>query len=174
MRKILASIAILAALAGPAFADDSTVVKSVTLDDLKQILTEEGYTIKSTGDDGDVSIRAVDDDGLIFNVLGSACNVNGVDGCYGINMQVRYDADGDESLERINEANLKWAAATAWYFEQGYDGDGPIVGISRYVILDAGMTIGNIKVNLVNLLAIAPAAADYIWETGDWDPEDDY
>lgn len=46
----------------------------------------------------------------------------------------------------------------------------PTVGITRYVILDGGMTIRNIKDNLLNLLAIAPQAADYIWQTGDYAP----
>jgi hypothetical protein len=169
MRHLLTSLAFVATLATPAFADDSKLVNSVTLADLQTILTEDGYTINSTGDDGDVSIRATDTNGsgLIFNLLGTACEVEGYDGCVGINMQVRYDADGEETLERINNANLMWAATSAWYSEGGVDGATPTVGITRYVILDGGMTIRNIKDNLINLLAIAPQAADYLWEVGD-------
>ena len=176
MRRTLTSLAILAAVAGPALADDSKVVKSVTLADLEQILTEDGYTINSTGDDGAVSVRATDDagSGLIFNVIGSACEVEGTDGCLGINMQVRYDADSDVTLERVNDVNLMWAATSAWYSADGVDGETPTVGFTRYVILDGGMTIRNIKVNLLNLLAIAPQGADYVWQTGDWASEDDY
>lgn len=171
MRRLLTSLAVLAAIATPAFADDSTVVKSVKLADLQRILSEEGYTINSTGDDGDVSIRATDTNGtgLIFNLLGTACDLEGYEGgCLGINMQVRYDADGNETLERINDVNLMWAATSTWYSSTGYDGETPTVGITRYVILDGGMTIRNIKDNLLNLLAIAPQAADYIWQAGDY------
>jgi len=174
MRRIIASMAILAAAAMPALADDNAVVKTVNLQQLQAILTEEGYTINSSGDDGAVSVRATDtnDTGLIFNVLGTACDVEGYDpGCLGINMQVRYDADGQETLELINEANLNWAATSAWYSAGGTDGNSPTVGITRYVILDGGMTIRNIKDNLVNLLAIAPQAADYIWQVGDYGPD---
>ncbi len=180
MRRTLTSLGILAALAGSAFADDAKVVKSVSLQDLQTILVEEGYTINSTGDDGEVSVRATDtaDTGLIFNLLGTACDTEFSDDCLGINMQVRYDADGQETLERINDANLMWAATSAWYSAGGVDGETPTVGITRYVILDGGMTIRNIKDNLLNLLAIAPQAADYIWQAGNYDPdgavEDDY
>jgi hypothetical protein len=98
--------------------------------------------------------------------------VEGTDGCLGINMQVRYDADGQETLELINEANLMWAATSAWYDDLGVDGYTPTVGITRYVILDGGMTVRNIKDNLLNLLAIAPQVADYVWQTGEWAPEE--
>ncbi len=177
MRRTLTSLGILAALAGSAFADDNRLVKTVSLQDLQTILIEEGHTITSTGDDGAISVRATDTagSGLIFNVLGTACDLEGYDpGCLGINMQVRYDADGQETLERINEANLMWAATSTWYSATGTDGNSPTVGITRYVILDGGMTIRNIKDNLVNLLAIAPQVADYVWQAGDYDPDGDY
>lgn len=177
MRRLIASMAVLAAFALPALADDNQIVKTVNLQQLQTILVEEGYTINSTGDDGAVSVRATDTNGsgLIFNVLGTACDVEGYDpGCLGINMQVRYDADGQETLELINGANLMWAATSAWYSAGGVDGETPTVGITRYVILDGGMTIRNIKDNLLNLLAIAPQAADYIWQVGEYSPEGDY
>ena len=169
MRRTFTSMALVAALALPAFADDTRLVKSVNLQDLQTIVTELGHTITSTGDDGAVSIRATDTEGtgLIFNLIGSACDLEGYGpGCLGINMQVRYDADGKETLERINEANLMWAATSAWYSAGGTDGQTPTVGVTRYVILDSGMAAGNIKDNLANLLAIAPQAADYIWQVG--------
>lgn len=172
MRRTLTSIALLAAFAGSALADDTRVVMAVSLQELQTILVEEGYTIDSTGDDGEVSVRATDtaDTGLIFNILGTACDTEYSDNCLGINMQVRYDADGQETLERINEANLMWTATSAWYSAGGTDGNSPTVGITRYVILDGGMTIRNIKDNLLNLLAIAPQAADYIWQVGEYAP----
>ena len=173
MRRTLTSLGLLVALAGHAFADDSKVVKSVSLQDLETILVEEGHTVMSTGDDGPVSVRATDPTtGLIFNLLGVACETEYSDDCLGINMQVRYDADGQETLERINEANLMWAATSAWYSPDGTDGKSPTVGITRYVILDSGMTVRNIKDNLLNLLAIAPQVADYVWQAGDYAPLD--
>ncbi len=175
MRRTLTSLALIAAFALPAFADDSRLVTSVTLQDLQTIISEEGHTINSTGDDGAVSVRATDTNntGLIFNVIGTACDLEGYGpGCLGINMQVRYDADGNETLQRINDANLMWPATSTWYSEGGVDGVTPTVGVTRYVILDGGMTIRNIKDNLANLMAIAPQSADYVWKAGIY--ADDY
>lgn len=173
MRKILTTLAFLSIAGHPALADDSRLLTSAKLADIEALVNEDGYTIISTGDDGAVSLRAEDDNGLIFNIIGTACETALADGCLGLHMQVRYTADGKETLERINGANLMWAATAIWYSPTGYDGETPTVGISRYVILDNGVTAGNIKDNLVNLLAIAPQAADFIWQAGAYAPDDD-
>lgn len=170
MRKTLTSLAILSAAALGAQADDTRILTSATLADLQSIVVEEGHTIISTGNEGDVSVRAKTAEGLVFNVNGAVCDSEYADGCLGISMQVRYDADGKETLERINDANLMWGATAAWYSAGGIDGNTPTVGISRYVILDRGATMGNIKDNLLNLLAIAPQAANYIWQAGEYAP----
>lgn len=175
MRRTLTTLAIFSAAALSAQADDNRVITAVNLPDLQSILTEESYTVMSTGDDGAVSVRAKTEDGLIFNVIGTACETDWADGCLGLNMQVRYDADTQDRLARINNANLMWSAVAIWYTEAGFDSKTPTIGISRYVILDNGVTAGNIKENLFNLLAIAPQAANYIWEAGPYAPggEDD-
>lgn len=170
MRKILTTLAIFSAAAFTAQADDSRLFTSIDLPELEALVTAAGHTITSTGDDGPVSLRAVTEGGLIFNILGTACGTVYAEGCLGLHMQVRYTADGHETLERINGANLMWAATAIWYSATGYDGDSPTVGISRYVILDNGVTAGNISENLVNLLAIAPQAANYIWQAGPYEP----
>lgn len=170
MRKTLTSLAILSAAALGAQADDTRILTSATLADLQSIVVEEGYTIIGTGNEGDVSVRAKTAEGLVFNVNGAVCDSEYADGCLGISMQVRYDADGKETLERINDANLMWGATAVWYSAGGIDGNTPTVGISRYVILDRGATMGNIKDNLLNLLAIAPQAANYIWQAGEYAP----
>ncbi len=175
MRRTLVLFTLASALAAPAFADDNRLVKAVSLKDLQAILVEEGHTINGTGYDGDVSVRATDTDGtgLIFNVIGTACGTEYSVDCLGISMQVRYDADGTETLERINEANLMWPATSVWYSPTGFDTEVPTIGVTRYVILDGGMTIRNVKDNLANLLAIAPQATDYVWAIGEYAPEGD-
>ena len=170
MRRTLTTLAIMSAGALCAHADDDLVM-SVKLPDLQALVTEAGHTILGTGDEGAVSVRAQTAEGLIFNLIGTACDTEFADGCLGINMQVRYDANGYETLERINDVNLMWAATSAWYSATGVDGSTPTVGITRYVILDQGVTADNIHENLVNLLSIAPQAADYIWEAGVYAPD---
>lgn len=171
MRTLLTTLALLSAAAAPSFADDSRIIDAITLPELQALLEEDGHKIVKTGEDGPHSIRALAEDGsIIFNVIGTACETDWADGCLGLNMQVRFDADGRETLERINNANLMWAATAIWYSEAGFNDAGPTVGMSRYVILDTGVTAGNIKDNLTNLLAIAPQAADYIWQAGRFAP----
>jgi hypothetical protein len=173
MRRTLTLFACIAALAAPALAEDTRLVSAIQLSDLQAILVEDGYTIEQSGHEGTYSVQARDTNGsgLVFHLLGTACDLEGYDpGCLGINMQVRYDADGSETLERINEANLMWAATSIWYSAGGIDGNTPTVGVTRYAILDRGATIGNVKDNLLNLLAIAPEAADYIWQAGQYAP----
>jgi hypothetical protein len=170
MHRILIFMTLVGVFALPAFADDSRLLTSITLPDLQAILSEEGHTIESTGDEGAMSIRATDSEGtgLIFNLIGRACDMEGYGpGCLGIDMQVRYDADGEETLERINDANLIWPPTKVWYSQGGVDGNSPTVGVSLYVILDGGMTVRNIKDYLTNLLAIAPQIADHVWDLGD-------
>jgi len=171
MRRILISLAVLSALAAPGFADDTRVMGSITMPEIRSLIEAEGFSIVKTGEDGPNSIRAVAEGGLIFNVIGTAYDTTLTNGCLGLNMQVRYDADGEETLERINNANLMWPATAIWYTEVGFNDGGPTVGVSRYVILDHGVTAANIKENLINLLAIAPQAADYIWQAGRYAPD---
>jgi hypothetical protein len=171
MRKIALSLAFLCAPAAPGFADDSRLLGSISMAQVRSILEAEGFTIVNTGQDGPNSIRAKEPDGLVFNILGTACDTDLAANCLGLDMQVRYDADGDETLERINAANLMWKPTSTSYSKTGSYGAGPQVFIVRYVILDDGVTIGNIKQNLINLLAIAPQVADYVWQAGVYAPD---
>lgn len=179
MRRTLTSLAILAATSLPALAQGDTgadtalaeadrLVRSVTLEDLKAVLAIDGYTINNTGDYGAHSVQGVTEGGLIFDVVGTICQNEIRPGCLGINMTVRYDGDEHVTLERVNGANLTWPPTSVWY-----DVSEPTLGVTRYVILDGGMTIQNVRDNLVNLLSIAPQVADYVWQTGVYDPDYD-
>jgi hypothetical protein len=172
MRRIFLALALMAVLTASASAHDQKLMQSISLAELTQILVEEGFVIERTGHEGDVTIQARDKagTGLVFQIAGTACDTDYVDGCLGLNMQVRYDADSDATLQRINDANLLWAGTSIWYWEKGVDGKTPTVGVTRYVIFDGGLTVGNVKQNIINLLAIAPQAASYIWQTGDYAP----
>lgn len=179
MRRILTTLALMAAVvAAPALAqaNDDRLVKTVSLKDLQQVLTEEGYTITTTGGDGVTSVQATDEEvtGLIFHLIGTACNETTGTDCQGINMQVRYDGDGTETLERINDANLMWAATSTWLSKSTDEAVPDTVGITRYVILDGGMTVRNVKDNLANMLSIAAQVGDYVWMVGDYAEDDDW
>jgi dipeptidyl aminopeptidase/acylaminoacyl peptidase len=168
MRAFLAVAAIAAAMSFTASADDFTadtsladndrVVRSVTLEDLKAIAVSEGHEITEVGGQGDVSLRALTPDGLIFHLIGTACDTEYADGCLGLMVQVRYDSDEDVTTEAINNANITYAAVSTWW-----DKEGKTVGVTRYIILDGGQRMENLKVNLQNALSLGPMVADVVW-----------
>ena len=180
MRAFLAMTALAAAVSLPALAEDFTadtsladndgVVRSVNLEDLKAKIAEtkadfgvaEGHTITETGSYGETSVRATTPDGLIFHLIGTACDTDYADGCLGFMVQVRYDDDDSVTTDKINEANLTYAAVSTWWDEEG-----ATIGVTRYVILDGGQRMENLKINLENALALGPLVADVIWPPAD-------
>lgn len=148
--------------ANTSLAGDDRVVRSVSVEDLKAIIAAEGHTITETGGNGDVSVRAQTSDGLIFHLIGTACATQYSDDCLGFMIQIRYDADEDVTTEKINDANLSYAAVSTWW-----DRDSNTVGVTRYVILDGGQRMENLKINLENALALGPLVADVVWPAAD-------
>jgi hypothetical protein len=152
--------------ADTSLADDDRVVRSVTLEDIKAIAVAEGHEITEVGGNGDVSLRAVTPDGLIFHIIGTACDTDYANGCLGLMVQVRYDSDESVTTEAINSANLTYAAVSTWW-----DKEGETVGVTRYIILDGGQRMENLKVNLQNALALGPLVADVVWPSDESDDD---
>jgi len=75
-------------------------------------------------------------------------------------VQVRYDSDEDVTTEAINNANISYAAVSTWW-----DKEEKTVGVTRYIILDGGQRMENLKVNLQNALSLGPMVADVVWPT---------
>jgi hypothetical protein len=149
-------------------ADESRLVRSVFVADLEALVASLGHEVRSTGSEGEHSVRAATEDGLIYNVVGTVCDTDIRPGCLGINMNVRYDGDDMVTYEKLNNANLTWVA-TSTSLEGEIGTTNSTLIISRYVILDGGMTMRNVSDNLTNLLAIAEMVADYVWEVDeDW------
>lgn len=141
---------------------DQTVINRVAQADLEMIVTSIKHTIEARQTLGEVSLIARTQDGLLYLLIGTACEpepdaqADAEPVCYGLNMQVRYGADEYVTLKKINAANLAHVAVTVWRVDD-------TLGISRFVILDGGQTIANIKENLFNLLGIAPYVVDVMW-----------
>lgn len=129
---------------GAPVIDDTRLVKSVTLADLEALVASLDHAVLDSNAD-DVFIIAEDEDGQEYVLDGTACNEFGA--CQGINMFMSYDMTDTISLESLNMAGLSYAAVSVWQ-------SGQSVGVSRYVILDGGMTIANIKANIDTLTAL--------------------
>lgn len=133
--------------------EDMRVVRSVTIDDLKTVISMADGTVTGTDED-DVTVTAKDPSGLIYSLDGTACS----DGtCLGVNMVVTYSKADTADLSDLNRANVKYAAVSVWSMSESY-------GVSRYLILDGGMTMENLRVNVVNLLNIAPLVDKIVHE----------
>ncbi len=179
MKSVLFALCLFAApLTALAQTDDARQINEIGETELQSILTSNGFTIEarntSTDEPGEISVQARDTAGtkLVFHLIGTACETEHAAGCLGIHMQVRFDGDERVTLERINEANMMWPATSIWYAADGiYGASVPTLGVNRYVILDQGVTVGNIVDNLINLLSIAEQARDYVWQAGVYAPD---
>ena len=136
----------------------TTIVKKVSEADLRALVLAEGHTVDAMHPFDQPSVRGKTKDGLLFVLLGTACDVQGVPGCQGIMMQVRYDSDATVTSEGVNKANLNEAALSAWW-----DKPGKTVGFTRYVVLDDGVTWMNIRQNLRVLVAIEAKAYEHVF-----------
>lgn len=164
MKTICSLVTLLSALAvaTPSFAqidtslaDDARLVRSVTLADLEALIAAEGHEISEAyineGEDGSAPIVVATDaeNGWVFGAFGTACTGSGdATTCNGINFMATWDrTDANSDPATINALNESRAAVSVFMSDNS-------VGTSRYVILDGGQTMENIKVNLQVFLSI--------------------
>jgi len=130
--------------------DAKRVVMSVNQADLEAIVGSLGHQVKETGKPGEIYLAAESDDGIIYLLFGTACDVNGVPGCQGVMMQARYDLPEGATYQTIAKANDELAAigTTADFTEKS-------LTFTRYQVLDNGVTMANIRANVDVLLGLA-------------------
>ena len=136
----------------------TTIVKWVTEADLRALVLAEGHTIDAMHPFEAPSVRGKTKEGLVFVLIGTACDVKGIPGCQGVMMQVRYDSNDTVTADGINKANLNEAALSTWW-----DKDDKTVGFTRYVVLDDGITWLNLRQNLRILLSIQVNANKHVF-----------
>ena len=127
----------------------TSIIKSVTEADLRALVLAEGHTVDAIHPFEAPSVRGKTKDGLLFVLIGTACDKEGIPGCRGVMMQVRYDSDSRVTTAGINNSNRNEAALSAWW-----DKDDKTVGLTRYVVLDDGITWMNLRQNLRVLISV--------------------
>ena len=132
------------------------VIATVSKADLRLIVTLEGHTIIEEDMFDVPSVRGKTKDGLIFQLLGSNCTEGANARCRNVMMQIRYDDDDRVTYEGINEANFREATVTAWW-----DAEGNTVGFTRFVVLDGGVTLMNLRQNLRTMFTYVPTVLKY-------------
>lgn len=122
---------------------DGWLMTSISIDDLEYIVETQGHELEELIPNN-VAVMAMGVNGVRFFMQGTACNAERT--CQGLHIWMTFD--GAMSYERANEINYEFAAVSAIVKDRnGYQ-------ISRYLILDNGTTMANIKSNLLNTLAI--------------------
>ncbi|GAB4481279.1 MAG: hypothetical protein OHK0018_12730 [Erythrobacter tepidarius] len=148
----VAGALVLAGLATPAVAQDfvpDRVVKSIDTADLAALVGALGHQVLEQGEGGEIVVLAEDRDQLKYVLLGTACGMNGVSGCQGVLMQVQFDLPPATTYETIAKANSEYAALNVWAdFAQRS------LGFTRYVVLDEGVTMANLRANVEVLLSL--------------------
>lgn len=133
------------------------VITTIGKSDIRLLFSMEGHTITEEDFFDVPSVRGKTKDGLVFQVFGSNCNGSGSTArCRSLMMQIRYDDDDRVTYEGINEANWKEASVTAWW-----DRDGNTVGFTRFVVLDGGVTMMNLRQNLRTMFTYVPTVTKY-------------
>jgi hypothetical protein len=132
-------------------------MKSI-LASLKVEVTDEGQT-----DGGRPHIEAESSQGLKFDIYGAECEkVGGVDRCRGLELAAVFNLEDQEDVdEALGE--LDYAAVSI------YDDDDGDLKVTRYVILDKGVTRGNVEVNIDVFLAINHEVWEYLDDEGFFD-----
>lgn len=129
-------------------ASDNRLVRQVGMEDLKAIVVARGDTILGVNSEDGPLVNAETEDGFKYSVRGSAC---GAQGCLGVNFSATYSKPDGLTDAIIAETNQKRAAVSTWR-------SGNSLGFNRYIILDGGQMMENVKANLdvfVQLTAIA-------------------
>ena len=153
---IIAAGALALGLAAPASAQDyagDRIKASVGSADLAAIVGSLGHQVLEEGEGAEVVVLAENPDQLRYVLLGTACDMDGVPGCQGVLMQVQFDLPPATTYETVAAANLNFAALNVWV-----DFEEKSLGFTRYVVLDQGVTMANIRANVEVLLALVAEA----------------
>lgn len=149
--------------AAPASAQE--VMLSWSPAEMKSILAS--LKAEVTGEDrtneDNPNIEAKSANGLKFDIYGAECEkIGGVDRCRGLEFAAVFNLGDEEDVEEAL-SELDYAAVSIFD-----DGDGDLK-LTRYLILDKGVTRGNLEVNLEVFLAISHKVWDYLDDEGFFD-----
>ena len=137
---------------------DSDVIQTIGEQDLAALVTAVGDRVDAVHPFGDPSVRGRTADGVRYVLIAVDCPSQKLDGCTGLMMQIRFTAEEDVALERVNDANFNEAAVTTWY-----DRESKVVGFTRFINIDGGVTWANLKSNLRMLFEAQHGAQASVW-----------
>ena len=149
---VLAAALGLGALAAPASAQryvPGEVKKSVVTEDLAMIVGALGHQVLEQGEADNVLVLAENENQIKYVLLGTACDTNGVPGCQGLLIQAQFELPPATTYETVAQANLQFSALNVWV-----DFKEKSLGFTRYVVLDEGVTMANLRANVDVLMGL--------------------
>ena len=151
--RLTALIAAALLTAAPAFAAEpaeTRIMPAGRFADLQEVVAALGHEIEAQ-DPSKQSLRAAAQDGTRYVLTGTACDIEGVPGCRGVVVQVLFEATEAVTLERLTAANLNQVAVST-RFDPGTN----VISVTRYIVMDGGVTMANVAENVAVALALAP------------------
>ena len=122
---------------------DSELATSVNTVDMRYLIESAGFTVTQALSTG-IGLVGADSDGLTFGVSGKACG--DTPNCVGLDLY--FFLEGNYTPKDANSINQRWSAIKATVVEDGN------MTLSRYLILDHGQTLENLRLNLLTTHAI--------------------
>ncbi|MEZ6001815.1 hypothetical protein [Hyphomonas sp.] len=131
----------------------SVLIRNVQLDDLRLIIDEMGGTFLAAGqnDSGAPFVFARLPDGLTLGIY-SICADQAATDCRGVEFMAAFGSI--LSYEQVTEIDRAFSAVSV------YKADPDTVNVSRYVILDQGITWGNLIENAAVFDALCSKVAE--------------
>jgi hypothetical protein len=153
---MLAAALTFAAIAAPAGAQQfvaGEIKKSVVTADLVAVVGALGDQVLEQRETDSVLVVAQSAAQIKYVLMGTACDANGVPGCQGVLIQTQFDLPPGTTYETVAQANLQYGALNVWVdFEQ------KSLGFNRYVVVDEGVTMGNLRANVEVLMGLVGGA----------------
>jgi hypothetical protein len=144
------------AFAAPARAQQfvaGEIKKSVVTADLAAVVGALGHQALEQGDTDKVLVVAQSAAQIKYVLMGTACDANGLAGCQGVLIQAQFDLPPGTTFESVAQANLQYSALNVWV-----DIEQKSLGFNRYVVLDEGVTMANLRANVEVLMALIGGA----------------
>lgn len=144
------------AFAAPARAQQfvaGEIKKSVVTTDLAAVVGALGHQVLEQGDTDKVLVVAQSAAQIKYVLMGTACDANGLAGCQGMLIQAQFDLPPGTTFESVAQANLQYSALNVWV-----DIEQKSLGFNRYVVLDEGVTMANLRANVEVLMALIGGA----------------
>jgi hypothetical protein len=160
LRSFLCAGLLAMAAAAPGSAqvpDGHKQIAWIKLADLKAIVQSQEHSLVATGDNGPHSLTAKDSRGVTYQLIGKACGKLPSEPCSAILLQIRYTANANVTLEKINAANQRFDVVKTYLAA-----DRSTFIVERYFDLNYGVPFGNIDESVMVALITAQAISGQV------------